>query len=58
MGVQKVHFLMIIFDVILLDFVYENWGRVDSNNRIPKERDLQSLAIDRYATPPNAGERT
>ena len=40
------------FDVILYDLVYENWGRVDSNHRNPKVRDLQSLAIGRYATPP------
>ena len=29
----------------LSDFVYENWGRLDSNQRIPKERDLQSVEI-------------
>lgn len=28
------------------------WGWLDSNQRIPKKRDLQSLAIGRYATPP------
>ena len=27
------------------DFVYENWGRVDSNHRRPKSGDLQSPAI-------------
>ena len=26
-------------------FVYEKWGRLDSNQRNPKVRDLQSLAI-------------
>ncbi len=29
-----------------------DWGRLDSNQRIHKESDLQSDAIGRYATPP------
>lgn len=36
-----------------------SWGWLDLNQRIRKESDLQSDAIDRYATPPkkDAGER-
>lgn len=30
----------------------KSWGRLDLNQRIRKESDLQSDAIDRYATPP------
>lgn len=30
----------------------EPWGWLDLNQRILKESDLQSDAIDRYATPP------
>ena len=40
-------------------FYHKVWGWLDSNQRIPKESDLQSDAIGRYATPPKyAGERT
>lgn len=46
------------------DFVYEKWGRADSNRRNPKVRDLQSLAIAAMRHPRQrreekfAGERT
>lgn len=30
----------------------KSWGWLDLNQRIRKESDLQSDAIDRYATPP------
>jgi hypothetical protein len=30
----------------------KTWGWLDLNQRTPKRRDLQSLAIGRYATPP------
>ena len=37
----------------------KGWGRLDSNQRIPKERDLQSLAIAAMRHPQKyAGERT
>lgn len=38
----------------------KEWGRLDSNQRIPKERDLQSLAIATMRNPQkkNAGSRS
>ena len=36
----------------LIDFVYENWGRLDSNQRRPKSGDLQSPAIAAMRHPP------
>jgi len=46
----KVHFLMLILDIILLDFIYEKWGRLDLNQRTPKRRDLQSVEIQSLTT--------
>lgn len=34
----------------------KGWGRLDSNQRIRKESELQSDAIGHYATPPSGKE--
>ncbi len=48
-----------IFQSIFREIFIENWGRLDSNQRRPKSRDLQSLAIATMRHPQKgyAGER-
>jgi hypothetical protein len=38
--------------LVLVKLSRYSWGWLDSNQRIPKESDLQSDAIGHYATPP------